>query len=211
VRIVVCDVGLGNLRSVERALLEAARGSRAEVEVTRDAGRVRAADRLVMPGQGAFRDCARALQGELGDAVRAHLGAEKPYLGICLGLQVLFGASEEAAGCEGLGVLPGRVARLRGGVDPQTGAPLKIPHIGWNVAEPAAGQRSLLAEGPGQHFYFVHSFVVVPEDTRVVAAATEYGERFVSAVAYGNVFACQFHPEKSQRAGLALLERFLAS
>jgi glutamine amidotransferase len=211
VRIVVCDVGLGNLRSVERALLEAARGSRADVEVTRDAGRVRGADRLVMPGQGAFRDCARALQGELGDAVRAHLAAEKPYLGICLGLQVLFGASEEAAGCEGLGVLPGRVARLRGGVDPQTGAPLKIPHIGWNEAEPAGGERSLLAEGPGQHFYFVHSFVVVPEDTRVVAATTEYGERFVSAVSYGNVFACQFHPEKSQRAGLALLERFLAS
>jgi glutamine amidotransferase len=213
VRIVVCDVGLGNLRSVERALLEAARGSGTEVEVTRDAARVRTADRLVMPGQGAFRDCARALQGELGDALRAHLGAERPYLGICLGLQVLFGSSEEAAGCEGLGVLAGRVARLRGGVDPQTGAALKIPHIGWNVAEPspAAAERGLLAEGTGQHFYFVHSFVVVPEDARVVAATTDYGERFVSAVAYGNVFACQFHPEKSQRAGLALLERFLAS
>jgi glutamine amidotransferase len=211
VRIVVCDVGLGNLRSVERALREAARGSHTEVEVTRDAARVRAADRLVMPGQGGFRDCAGALQGELGDAVRAHLVAERPYLGICLGLQVLFGSSEEAAGCEGLGVLRGHVARLRGGVDPHTGAPLKIPHIGWNVAEPAERERGLLAEGPGQHFYFVHSFVVVPEDARVVAAVTEYGERFVSAVAYGNLFACQFHPEKSQRAGLALLERFLAS
>jgi glutamine amidotransferase len=213
VRIVVCDVGLGNLRSVERALLEAARGSRTEVEVTRDAARVRAADRLVMPGQGGFRDCARAIQGELGHAVRAHLDAERPYLGICLGLQVLFESSEEAVGCAGLGVLPGHVARLRGGVDPQTGAPLKIPHIGWNVAEPspAAQERGLLAEGPGEHFYFVHSFAVVPEDPHIVAASTEYGERFVSAVAYGNVFACQFHPEKSQRAGLALLERFLAS
>jgi imidazole glycerol-phosphate synthase subunit HisH len=241
VRIVVCDVGLGNLRSVERALLEAARGSRTEVEVTRDAARVRAADRLVMPGQGGFRDCARAIQGELGHAVRAHLDAERPYLGICLGLQVLFESSEEAAGCAGLGALPGRVVRLRGGVDHQTGAPLKIPHIGWNVAEPTvtkaapgaptvtkaapgaptvtkaapgaptARERGLLAEGPGEHFYFVHSFAVVPEDPRVVAATTEYGERFVSAVAYGNVFACQFHPEKSQRAGLSLLERFLAS
>lgn len=212
-RIVVCDVGLGNLRSVERALLEAARGSRTEVEVSRDPARVRTADRLVMPGQGGFRDCARAIQGELGHAVRAHLDAERPYLGICLGLQVLFEASEEAAGCAGLGVLRGRVARLRGGVDPQTGAPLKIPHIGWNVAEPSptARERGLLAEGPGQHFYFVHSFAVVPEDSRVAAATTEYGEPFVSAVAYGNVFACQFHPEKSQRAGLALLERFLAS
>jgi glutamine amidotransferase len=211
VRIVVCDVGLGNLRSVERALREAARGSAAEVEVTRDAARVRAADRLVMPGQGAFRDCARALQGELGEAVRAHLDAERPYLGICLGLQVLFGSSEEAAGCAGLGVLRGYVARLRGGVDAQSGTPLKIPHIGWNVAEPGAHGRGILAEGPGQHFYFVHSFVVVPDETRIVAATTEYGERFVSAVAYGNVFACQFHPEKSQHAGLALLERFLAS
>jgi glutamine amidotransferase len=214
VRIVVCDVGLGNLRSVERALQEAARGSRTEVEVTRDADRVRSADRLVMPGQGAFRDCATALRGELGHAVRAHLEAERPYLGICLGLQVLFESSDEAAGCAGLGVLRGHVARLRGGVDPQTGTPLKIPHIGWNVAEAAAdgaGGRGLLAEGPAQHFYFVHSFVVVPDETRFVAATTEYGDRFVSAVAYGNVFACQFHPEKSQHAGLALLERFLAS
>jgi glutamine amidotransferase len=211
VRIVVCDVGLGNLRSVERALREASRGTGVEVEVTRDADRVRSADRLVMPGQGGFGDCARALQGELGRAVRAHLDAERPYLGICLGLQVLFESSEEAAGCAGLGVLRGRVARLSGGVDPQTGGPLKIPHIGWNVAAPAADERGLLAEGPAQHFYFVHSFVVVPDDPRIVAATTEYGAAFVSAVAYGNVFACQFHPEKSQRAGLALLERFLAS
>jgi glutamine amidotransferase len=179
--------------------------------VTRDVDRVRSADRLVMPGQGGFGDCARALRGDLGAAVRAHLDAERPYLGICLGLQVLFESSQEADGAPGLGVLRGHVARLRGGVDPQSGAPLKIPHIGWNVAEPAAHGRGLLAEGPGQHFYFVHSFVVVPDEPGIVAATTEYGERFVSAIAYGNVFACQFHPEKSQQAGLALLERFLAS
>ncbi len=209
VRIVVCDVGLGNLRSVERALLEAARGHRVEVEVTADPGRVAAADRLVMPGQGGFGDCARALTAGFGDAVRAHLASERPYLGICLGLQVLFGSSQEAPGCAGLGVLEGEVVKLRGGIDATTGAPLKIPHIGWNVAEPGA-HPGLLAP-MGQHFYFVHSFVVAPRDPSVVAATTEYGERFVSAIAYGNVFACQFHPEKSQKAGLALLERFLAS
>jgi len=132
-----------------------------------------------------------------------------PYLGICLGLQVLFGSSEEAPGCAGLGVLEGSVVKLKDGKDPLTGAALKIPHIGWNVAEPTE-RRGLLTPA-GQHFYFVHSFVVAPRDRAIVAATTEYGERFVSAIAYDNVFACQFHPEKSQRAGLALLERFLAS
>jgi len=211
VRIVVCDVGRGgNLRSVERALREAARGRRVEVEVTRDAAGVRGADKLVLPGQGAFGDCARALAGELGDAVREHLEARRPYLGICLGLQVLFGSSEEAPGCRGLGVLEGRVVRMAGGVDATTGMPLKIPHVGWNTAEPV-GRRGLMPAGQPQHFYFVHSFVVAPRDPDVIAATTDYGERFVSAVSFESVFACQFHPEKSQRAGLAMLERFVAS
>jgi glutamine amidotransferase len=216
VRIAVCDVGLGNLRSVERALIEAARGKRADIEVTRDPARIARADRLVMPGQAAFGDFASALSTELGDAVRGHLQAERPYLGICMGLQVLFAASEEAPGRPGLGILQGTVVKLGGGVDPLTAAPLKIPHVGWNVAEPVAtdagehGGRLRLLAGP-QHFYFVHSYVVVPHDTRVIAATTDYGTPFVSAVAYGNVFACQFHPEKSQRAGLALLERFIGS
>jgi glutamine amidotransferase len=209
VRIVVCDVGVGNLRSVERALLEAARGRRDEVVVTREPAQVATADRLVMPGQGGFADCSRALSRDLGDAVRAHFAAQRPYLGICLGLQVLFGSSEEAPGCAGLGVLEGSVVKLKDGKDPLTGAALKIPHIGWNVAEPTE-RRGLLTPA-GQHFYFVHSFVVAPRDRAIVAATTEYGERFVSAIAYDNVFACQFHPEKSQRAGLALLERFLTS
>jgi glutamine amidotransferase len=209
VRIVVCDVGIGNLRSVERALLEATRGQQASVEVTHDPARVADADRLVMPGQGGFADCARALSSDLGQAVRKHIAAGRPYLGICLGLQVLFGSSEEAPGCAGLGLLEGEVVKLQGGVDAVTGAALKIPHIGWNVPD-VTENRGLLGPQP-QHFYFVHSFVVAPRDPRVVAATTEYGARFVSAVAYDNVFACQFHPEKSQRAGLALLERFVAS
>jgi glutamine amidotransferase len=211
-RVVVADVGLGNLRSVERALREAGRGRNTNVEVTRDPARIQGADRLVMPGQGAFRDCSRALeQGGLGDAVRAHLENRRPYLGICLGLQVLFGSSEEAPGCVGLGVVEGRVVRLRGGVDPATGAKVEVPHVGWNTVGASETRRGLLPEGEPRHFYFVHSYVVVPADAGIVAGTTEHGERFVSAVAFDNVFACQFHPEKSAREGLALLERFLAS
>jgi glutamine amidotransferase len=211
VRIVVCDVGLGNLRSVQRALLEACKqaGCRAEVEVTPDVARFAGADKLVMPGQGGFADCARALSSGAGDAIRAHLNAQRPYLGLCLGLQVLFEESEEAPGCAGLGVLKGRVVKLRDGIDGVTGASLKIPHTGWNVATPTANAGLLTPRA--EYFYFVHSFVVAPDDPAVVAATTDYGEPFVSAVAYDNVFACQFHPEKSQRAGLALLERFVVS
>jgi len=208
---VVCDVGLGNLRSVERALLEACAqaGCRAEVEVTGDIARVADADRLVMPGQGGFADCATAMTRGMGDAIRAHLARQRPYLGICLGLQVLFEGSEEAPGCAGLGILKGQVVRLRDGIDVVTGASLKIPHTGWNVADPTANPGLLPPRA--EHFYFVHSFVVAPSDPAVVAATTDYGAPFVSAVAYDNVFACQFHPEKSQRAGLALLQRFVAS
>jgi glutamine amidotransferase len=210
-RVVVCDVGLGNLRSVERALREAGRGRPIEVEVSGEPGRVRAADRLVMPGQGAFGDCARALGATVGDAVREHIQSGRPYLGICLGLQVLFESSEEAPGCAGLGILEGSVVKLRGGSDPTTGEPLKIPHMGWNTVQPVENNRGLLPSGLPKHFYFMSSFVVVPRHPGAIAATTEYGERFASAVAVGNVFACQFHPEKSQRAGLALLETFLAS
>ena len=127
-----------------------------------------------------------------------------------MGLQVLFATSAEAPGCAGLGVIDGRVSRLPGGRDPLTGQPLKIPHIGWNSVEPVGPAPRRVLAAP-EYFYFVHSFAVVPSDERVIAATTDYGGRFVSAVAYGNVFASQFHPEKSQRAGLALLERFVAS
>ncbi len=212
VRIVVCDV-IGNVRSVERALVEASRrggrSGRDHVELTSDPARIAGADKLVVPGQGSFGDCARALSGDLGDAIRTHLAAERPYLGLCLGLQILFPSSEEAPGCSGLGVLQGEVVKLGTGVDAVTKASLKIPHTGWNVAERT--ENAGLLPDRDEHFYFVHSFVVAPSDPRVIAATTDYGARFVSAVAYGNVFACQFHPEKSQRAGLALLERFLAA
>lgn len=211
-RIALCDVGLGNIRSVERALLAAGGRATVRVDVTRDPDLIHAADKIVMPGQGAFRDCARALAGGAGDAIRERLRSGRHYLGICLGLQVLFATSDEAPGVTGLGVLAGRVSKLRGGhVDPTTGTALKIPHVGWNTAEPRTENPGLLGGGPARHFYFVHSFVVAPDDPATIAATTDYGEPFVSAVAFENVFACQFHPEKSARAGLALLERFVAA
>jgi imidazole glycerol-phosphate synthase subunit HisH len=209
VEIAVADVGLGNLRSVERALGRAAEmcARNASVAVTRDPDRLRRADKIVFPGQGAFRDCSAAVGQGIGGALKEAIARGTPYFGICLGLQVLFDESGEAAGSPGLGVFPGSVRKLERGADPVTGGALKIPHIGWNSADPA-GRASLLGD-QGDWFYFVHSYAVVPADEAIVAATTEYGARFVSAVCKDNVFACQFHPEKSQGAGLALLTRFV--
>ena len=218
--IAICDVGLGNLRSVERALVHAAdeAGLAVRVTISNDPDLLRRADKLVAPGQGAFRDCARALDAGMGALLKERIKSGTPYFGICLGLQVLFGASEEAPGCSGLGIFAGDVAKLPGGIDESTGASLKIPHVGWNVAIPSAHAsghasdeargRSFLPEKPA-HFYFVHSYAVRPADASIIAATTDYGIPFVSAVAKDNVFACQFHPEKSQSEGLALLTRFL--
>jgi glutamine amidotransferase len=195
--VVVADTGLGNVRSVVRAL---ERAGAASVALSGDPDVVRRADALVFPGQGAFRDCARALEDELGAAVREAIARGAPYLGICLGLQMLFGESEEAPGCAGLGVFAGRVVRLRGGPG------IKVPHVGWNLVEPT--RETWLLDRP-DHFYFVHSYVVVADDPSLACAETTHGQRFVSAIERDNVAAVQFHPEKSQRAGLALLERFL--
>ncbi|CAN5924554.1 imidazole glycerol phosphate synthase subunit HisH [soil metagenome] len=200
-RVVVCDPGVGNVRSVVRAI-ERASGAPGVV-VTRDPAAVRAADYVVVPGQGAFGAFVRGIEGGLGDALREHLAAERPYLGICLGMQVLFGSSDEAEGTSGLGVLRGHVARLAPGIDPVTARPYALPHIGWNAVEgPVAGERA-------PYFYFAHSYAVVPDDPTIATGTTTYGEaRFVSAVAHGSVRGVQFHPEKSQREGLALLSSF---
>ena len=198
--IALLDCGRGNLRSVEKAL--AAAGGRPVR--TRDPDVVRRADRLVVPGQGAFAEGMAALrEGGLDEAVRESIAAGRPYLGICLGLQFLFDESEEHGTTAGLGVVPGRVERI-------ASAPgLKIPHIGWNQVEevrpdPIAGAAA------GEYFYFVHSFVAAPRDPGCVVLRCDYGGPLVAAIRFENVFACQFHPEKSQAAGLALLERFVA-
>ena len=205
--LVMVDVGLGNLRSVARAL-HAALGAETAVTVTDDPGAVREAAAVVMPGQGAFGDCAVALGrhgGALARALTDHIAEDKPYLGICLGLQVLFASSEEAPGAGGLGVFPGRVRRLEPHTDAD-GARIKIPHMGWNTVR--AANEGVRWIDDGAWYYFVHSYVVAPEDPSLVAGESEHGERFVCAVARGNLLGVQFHPEKSQRAGLALLRRW---
>ena len=199
--VVVLDLGMGNLRSVARALDRA--GGRSQVSDDPDV--IARAERLVMPGQGQFRDCALALAGARGDAVRAFLATGRPYLGICLGMQALFGSSEEAPGTVGLGVVPGEVRRFSRGLrDPATSARLKVPHMGWNQVE---GRHP--AWRGGGWFYFVHSFHCVPSEDGWSAGTSDHGGAFCAAVARDNMLACQFHPEKSGADGLALLSGFL--
>ncbi|MBK7582833.1 MAG: imidazole glycerol phosphate synthase subunit HisH [Myxococcales bacterium] len=207
-QLTVIDTGLGNLRSVEKAIVAAgSQAGRGELSVLRtaDPERVRRADRLVFPGQGAFRDCMRGLAGGLGEALAERLHAGTPYLGICLGLQVLFEASDEAPGVPGLGLYSGHVERL-------SGRGVKIPHMGWNQLELVGSGHPFLeaAGGEGTWVYYVHSFAAVPVDESVVVAVSQHGDNSVTAaIAKDNVFAVQFHPEKSQDAGLQLLAAFL--
>jgi glutamine amidotransferase len=203
--IAIVDTGSGNLRSVEKALTCAG----AEAFVTRDAEKVASADKVVVPGQGAFGACMAGLMrdgGALRDAVVVAVRAGKPYLGICLGLQVLFADSDEEPGCVGLGLLPGKVVKFA------IAPPLKVPHMGWNACRRAAASASsVLADtADATYFYFVHSYYPVPSDSRDVALVSDHGVEFCAAVARDNIFASQFHPEKSQRAGLALLSRFVS-
>ena len=194
-RITVLDFGMGNLRSVAKALERA--GAEVDVSTVVDAG----ADGLVVPGQGAFGSCIANL-GEQLQSVREWIGDGRPYLGICLGLQVLFDSSEESRE-PGAGIFDGPVRRLPGG--------MKIPHIGWN--EVFAREKATLFEGidPGTRFYFVHSFYPDPIDVEIVAATTDYGLEFCCAAERENVFATQFHPEKSGEDGHKLLGNFLAA
>lgn len=204
-RVAVADLGSGNLRSVEKALALAG----ADVVVTADAERLARADKIVVPGQGAFGGCVAGLDrggGALREAVLEAIRSGRPYLGICLGLQVLFETSEEDPACRGLGVFPGRVRRF---VDTPG---LKIPHMGWNRTRRGSAKTEVLADTPdGTHFYFVHSYYPDPARLEDLALSSDHGITFCVAVARDNVFACQFHPEKSQAAGLALLRRFVAA
>ena len=199
--VTVVDLGLGNLRSVARAFERAG----AIVRVESDPDRYRGAERLVLPGQGAFRDAARALGGRAGAVIRACIAEGRPVFGICLGMQVLFESSEEAPDEVGLGLLSGRVKRFAADMrDPATAERLKVPHMGWN--EVASNPPWLPTSA---HFYFVHSYYCEADDPAVVAATTTYGPPFCAAVAFDRVFGCQFHPEKSQAAGAELIARFL--
>jgi glutamine amidotransferase len=202
-QIAIVDTGSGNLRSVAKALAHVGGAP----TVTSDPDAVRRADRVVVPGQGAFGAFVRGMHDRgLEAALREVIASGRPFLGICLGLQVLFDESEEQGPVAGLGVLPGRVLRFR----PASPA-CKVPHMGWNQVRRASdAPEPLLAGIPdGTWFYFVHSYYAAPARASDVALTCEYEISFAAAVRRDNVFACQFHPEKSQAAGLRLLANFV--
>jgi glutamine amidotransferase len=206
--VAVLDYGMGNLRSVSKALEHAVPGTR--VVLTADPDELRRADRVVFPGQGAIAGCVRALDERGLRAALIEAAREKPFLGICLGLQALYDFSEEGGGVAALGLLRGRVPLFPSAkmVD-ASGQALKVPHMGWNQVHQTIDHALWRGIAQDARFYFVHSYFAEPATPAQTAATTEYGIRFTSAAAAGNIFAVQFHPEKSQHAGLALLGNFL--
>ena len=212
--VAVVDYGMGNLRSVSQAVMHVAAGSGYQVIVTQQPDEVRAAERVVLPGQGAMRDCMRELlDSGLQDAV-LEAAASKPLMGICVGMQMLLDHSEEQD-TPGLGLIPGVVRRfqLDGRLQPD-GSRYKVPQMGWNQVQPLAHNGTLhpvwAGVPAGSYFYFVHSYHAAPSDPRHTAAVTDYGDSFTCAVARDNIFATQFHPEKSAEQGLRLYRNFLA-
>ena len=209
-RVAVIDYGMGNLGSVAKAVRYVA-GSDFDVVVTQDSSVIESAERIVFPGQGAIRDCMAQLNASGLEPVIKTVIDDRPFLGICIGLQALFEDSEEHDATRGFGVFAGSVRRFPAPLtDPSSGERLKVPHMGWNQVDIAKPHPVWHGIDSGERFYFVHSYFVEPAHEGIVAATTEHGVRFCSAIADGYLFACQFHPEKSQRAGLTLLKNFLA-
>jgi glutamine amidotransferase len=228
--IAIIDYGMGNLRSVQKAFESVGHSA----VVTRDRRAVLEASHVVLPGVGAFADCMATLNAlGLVEPIRQTITQGKPFLGICLGLQVLFTESEEFGIHKGLDIIPGRVKRFPWGLAPSTQggecsvpvplttgtdstlrrgeggqSPLKVPHMGWNALAVERSAPPLHGIEPGTHVYFVHSYYVEPADRSVVSTVTDYGIPFASSIWRDNVFACQFHPEKSQTAGLAIIKNF---
>ena len=197
--IAIIDYDAGNLRSVEKALLSLGE----EVLVTREREQLLRADKVILPGVGNFGDAMEKLNSfDLVRVIQELAEMEKPFLGICLGLQLLFERSAEAPGVKGLGILKGEILRIPDKED------LKVPHIGWNSLHLQNSGR-LFRELPEESYvYFVHSYYLKAADPQIVKATTEYGVKIDASVEQGNVFACQFHPEKSSRVGLKILENF---
>lgn len=197
--IAVVDYGMGNLRSVEKGLEKVGHKSL----VTRNPDEILGSDGIVVPGVGAFKDCMRNLENYgLVDCLYRFIESGRPYLGICLGLQLLFTESEEFGRQKGLDVISGKVTRFPPFED------LKVPHTGWNTIKKTKQSPLFSSIKDGSYFYFVHSYYVVPEDEEVIATTTEYGIEFTSSVWKDNIFASQFHPEKSQKLGLEILKKF---
>jgi imidazole glycerol-phosphate synthase subunit HisH len=211
--VAVVDYGMGNLRSVSQAVMHVARGSGVDVIVTSKPDEVLAADRVVLPGQGAMPDCMRELrESGLLDAV-LHAAAHKPLMGVCVGMQMLLSRSEEGPpviGTAGLNLIAGEVIRfqLEGRLQPD-GSRYKVPQMGWNRVVQARPHALWQGVPDAAYFYFVHSFYARPSDQRHSVGETDYGSRFTCALARDNIFATQFHPEKSAEHGLALYRNFL--
>jgi glutamine amidotransferase len=202
--IAVIDYGMGNLRSVQKGLEKCG----FDVRVTDDPKVAAQADRLVLPGVGAFKDCVdNLLAGGFAEPICRHIEAGRPFLGICLGLQLLFTESEEFGRHPGLNIIPGKVVRFSEDLKADV-EDLKVPHMGWNRL--IFKKRAPLFDGlkDGSFVYFVHSYYVVPDDPDVVATTTDYGISFCSSIWRDNILACQFHPEKSQEVGLKILKNF---
>lgn len=198
--IAIIDYDAGNIRSVEKALMKLGQ----EVWVTRDPERIVNADKVILPGVGAFGDAMKHLHDyDLVDVIHEIVERKTPFLGICLGLQLLFERSEESPGVAGLGILKGEILRI----PEQEG--LKIPHMGWNSLELQNGGRLFRGIPEGSYVYFVHSYYLKAEEEQIVKAATYYSTRIHAAVEKDNVFACQFHPEKSSDVGLRILQNFV--
>ena len=197
--IVLIDYGMANLRSVQKALERVGHSA----EITDNPGRIAEATKIILPGVGASADALRAVRERgLEGPIKEAVNAGKPFLGICLGLQMLFDKSYEDGEHQGLGLLPGKTIRF------DLPSEFKVPHMGWNQIQ--IKQHSPIFEGIAkeEHFYFVHSYFVVPDDASVISTETDYGGPFCSSVCHGNLYATQFHPEKSQAAGLKLLKNF---
>ncbi|MBO7411398.1 MAG: imidazole glycerol phosphate synthase subunit HisH [Ottowia sp.] len=210
--VAVVDYGMGNLRSVAQAVQHATEDMRVEVLVTSNAEDVRRAGRVVLPGQGAMPDCMAALRASgLLDAV-LEAAASKPLFGVCVGMQMLLETSDESrsdAPTPALALLPGRVQRFASGQRAADGSALKVPHMGWNRVAQTQPHPVWQGVPDGAWFYFVHSYYACPARAEDIAGETEYGTPFASAVARANIFATQFHPEKSAAQGLALYRNFL--
>jgi glutamine amidotransferase len=202
--IAIIDYGMGNLRSVQKGFEAVG----AEAIVTSDSQKILSAKSVVLPGVGAFKDCMTNLEKlDLIDTVHQSVKSGKPFLGICLGLQLLFNQSEEFGQVDGLGILPGKVVGFKDAKS-DSGEPLKIPHMGWNTVRVVPGNPLFDSVADESYFYFVHSYYIVPQDPAIVATTTCYGTDFASGIHHENIHAFQFHPEKSQRLGLTMLKNF---
>ena len=207
--VAVVDYGMGNLRSVTQAVMHAAQGSGVEVVWARNASQVREADRVVLPGQGAMRDCMRELHASGMHEAVMDAAAHKPLMGVCVGMQMLLDHSEEGD-TPSLGLIPGEVVRFQlAGRHQADGSRFKVPQIGWNQVRQTGAHPVWAGVADDSWFYFVHSFYARPSDARHSVGEADYGGAFTAAVARDNIFATQFHPEKSAQAGLALYRNFL--